>query len=124
MIRGTEIQDLYKTSFMDKFPYDDCYQLAKKTQQPSADLIPELDFYFSTIAGYSSSATRLQNRSLQELEKAKNVLSKTFFDAYPGLHQYASLITATETPRLYHAMQVAEKLRTSLLDLLASITPS
>lgn len=123
MICGTDIQNLYKTSFMDNFPHDDCYRLVQKTQRPGADLIPELDSYFGTIAGYSSSAVRLEDRSLQELEEARNILSRTFFDIYPGLQLYAALITPTETPKLHYTMQVAEKLRMSLLDLLDGIMP-
>ncbi len=49
---GLELEDFCKSRLLGRFPNDDCFWLAKQGAIKSGDLIPELDLYFSDIAGY------------------------------------------------------------------------
>jgi hypothetical protein len=115
---GTELEELYKSRLLGRFPYDDCFRIAKKAPIESEGLIPELDWYFGTVAGYCSSASRLVNRSNEELQNAKKLLAKSFFEMFPRLAQIEGLITQDETPKLYDEMRHTEQARLALLNLL------
>jgi len=71
-----------------------------------------------TIAGYSSSASRLLARSHDDLVKAKRSLSRSFFDQHPEHEVYKAHISETDTPQLYRELSAAEELRLALLDML------
>jgi len=117
MSTAEQIEELYTTSFNGPFPYQDCFQLLKERNESRESLIPELDWYFATVAGYSHSATRLNAKSAAELEKAEKLLSKSFFEYFPELEPYRPLIDEKRTPNLHGRLQVVEKLRLGLLDL-------
>ena len=119
MRKGEQIEALYASSFRGPFPYDDCLWLADCIGKPSSDLIPELDWYFSSIAGYSSSASRLANRTPEELRAAERFLTKDFFLYFPDLNCYRHLIDKENTPRLYQRLIIAEQMRQGLLVLLS-----
>lgn len=112
------IEALYEASFDGPFPYEDCREIAKLLGRSTEDLIPELDWYFSNIAGYSSSATRLRNRSPEELRDAARILSKDFFQYFPEEEAYRGLIDPVQTPRLHKRLIASEELRVRLLELL------
>lgn len=118
---GKQIEDLYNSQFLGPFPYEDCKRLAAAAKTPTGDLIPELDMYFSNIAGYSSSASRLMTRPESDLKRAKNSLASDLFETYPPLEHCRGFITSERTPGLYQKMQVAEELRLALMKLLATI---
>lgn len=122
MKKGEQIEELYKSSFGGPFPYDDCRWLANRINKPSGDIIPELDWFLGYIAGYSSSASRLANRTLEELQSAERFLAKDFFHHFPDLEPYQCLIDKENTPRLYKFLTVSEQLRLGLLMLLSEIT--
>jgi hypothetical protein len=115
---GIEFEDLYKSRLLGRFPYSDCYWIAQKAPIESEDLIPELDWYFGTIAGYCSSASRLGNRSKEDLQKAKKSLALKFFEVFPRLAPIERLITQDQTPKLYEEMKYTEQARLALLELL------
>ena len=85
-------------------------------------MIPALDWYFGTVAGYGSSASRLSERSREELRVAARLLSKDFFQHFPELAAYGSAIDREHTPRLYERMNTAEEMRIGLLELLGEIS--
>jgi hypothetical protein len=118
---GTQIEELYASSFRGPFPYDDCRWLADNAQRDSSDLIPALDWYFATVAGYGSSASRLSKRSREELRTAERLLSGDFFHHFPDLTVYRSFIDREHTPRLYERMTTVEEMRMGLLQLLGDI---
>jgi hypothetical protein len=80
-----EIEQKYRTELSGPFPYKDCRSIlrdvGKGTKITSADLIPDLDVYLADVAGFASSASRLQLRPVEELRKAfpyiEPLLSKT-----------------------------------------------
>jgi hypothetical protein len=115
---GERIEELYAISFRGPFPYNDCFWLASHLKKPSSELIPELDWYFATVAGYASSASRLAERAPEELQAAEKLLSKDFFDYFPDLEVYRPLIEAEHTPRLNERMKIVEEMRLGLLLLL------
>lgn len=67
--------------------------------------------YFSNIAGYSGSASRLGERPQNALRTARETLAKDFFETHPALERYRSLITPEHTPKLYEQMRGIERLR-------------
>jgi hypothetical protein len=115
---GRQIEELYRTTFVGPFPYDDCFFLADSSGIPREDLIPELDMYFSEIAGYSSSATRLLSRSSVDLETARKTLKRGFFQRFPDLHWIQERINERDTPILFKQLKVAEELRSMLIQVL------
>lgn len=122
MDMGTRIERLHASSFKGPFPYDDCRWLADNAHRPDSDLIPALDWYFGTVAGYGSSASRLSKRSPEELRDAERLLSKDFFHHFPDLAAYRSFIDKEHTPRLHERMCIVEEMRTGLLQLLGAIS--
>jgi hypothetical protein len=118
LMTGIQLEEIYVTHFRGSFPYADCRWLASHEGQPVEDLIPELDMYFSNIAGYSSSASRLGERPASVLRKARKTLALNFFETYPSCERYSGLITSEKTPKLYEQMRIAEQLRLELLEIL------
>ena len=118
---GEQIEALYKSSFEGPFPYKDCRWLANELQKPNEGLIPDLDLFFGDIAGYSSRATRLGRRSCEELTRAQEILSKDLYQRFPNLEVYRCIIDSEHTPELHRRMEVAEKLRLALLQLMPEI---
>jgi len=117
-----QIDSLYQSDFGGPFPYKDCFLISDRCGVETAELIPELDLFFSYIAGWSSSAARLDRRPAQELLKARSWLSKGgFFERRPHLAVCRDSITPEETPDLWRHMHVAEELRISLLHLLSEM---
>ena len=114
----SQIEALFEKSFRGPFPYEECRTIAQLLGKSTDDLIPELDWYFDNIAGYSSSASRLRNRSPDELRDAERILSKDFFQYFPEQEAYRSLIDPVRTPRLHEQLMASEELRVRLLGLL------
>jgi hypothetical protein len=81
-----------------------------------------LDWYFGTIAGYGSSASRLRTRSHEELRRAVELLSKDLFGHFPDLRDYRHQIDEEHTPRLYERLKAFEEIRVILLDELKEIS--
>jgi YxiJ-like protein len=113
-----EIERCYEERFKNKFPYDDCYKLQRENPSIGTGLIPDLDSYLSFIAGYSSSATTLVHRPVEELRKAISRLKRSFFEVNPRYKSLERLITLRDTAVLYTELQVANALRRDLLVLM------
>ena len=113
-----KVEARYNSEFKKKFPYEDCYKLQKKSPLVTGSLIPDLDGYFSFIAGYSSSATTLAGRPLDELRRALPKLKNSFFDAHPGYKPLEELITPIDTGTLYHDLRVADEMRADLVTIM------
>jgi hypothetical protein len=113
-----EIEHLYRSEFGRGFPYRDCRLIATQCGIDAAVLIPDLDTYFSEIAGFSSSATRLHLRTPEQLRRGKYWLSKSFFARYPSLSPCEASISEAITHELWRRLQVADELRQGLLRLL------
>ncbi len=103
------------------FPYDDCRTVkAKDTEGVFAHLIPDLDVYFSEIAGYRSSGKRILGWSEEKLDEARRRLTRTFFERYP---MYIALrdLRRDDAPDLYDRMHETERARVVLLRLIETL---
>jgi hypothetical protein len=121
MMTAIELEELYKSRLRGRFPYDDCFWLAKQAAIKSADLIPELDVYFADIAGFCSSASRLDKRPTEQLKWGKKALKLNFFESHSDLAHIQVFITPDQTPKLYEEMKYTEQARLELLSLLDTL---
>lgn len=119
MLTGAQLEELYHLRFSESFPYADCRRIASQ-EQPQDDLVSALQIYFSTIAGLSSTASRLRQQPPSVLKKIREALGFDFFETYPSLNPYSKMISPRLCPKLYEQMSVAEQLRRGLLDLINS----
>lgn len=106
------------------FPYDDCRRVLAKAGELAdgeiADgLIPDLDLYFSDIAGYCSYGKRLLSLPQNELTAARATLETSFFEQHPEYRVLASWINETETPVLFADLNRHEEVRVRLLELIS-----
>lgn len=110
---------LFKESRQYPFPYKGIRKLLRLYPKAFKDLIPDLDWYESTVAGYSSRADTFQSWPLSDAEQAVLLLSKSFYEKHPEYLQLRELLT--EVPSvgdLSHDIEVHEKMRQSLLKVL------
>jgi hypothetical protein len=114
-----ELEQLYEREFLRRFPYQDCYKLQKLHPRVARDLVPNLDMYFSFIAGYGCTATTLHHRPKVELRAALPKLKRSFYEASPKHNRLAKYITNRETPTLFHDLEISERLRLDLTTLIA-----
>lgn len=117
----SEIAQLCKEC-VKSFPYTDCRTLLSKGESRYEDFIPHLDLYFSSIAGYCSWGNGVFKWSHDRLQEAREKLGETFFDKHPQYKPFESMITVTDTPDLYTALLLHERIRRTLLILLAAIS--
>jgi hypothetical protein len=85
MHNAHDIEKYYKSALEHPFPYKDCRWVALHTQIKVEDLIPNFDWYDSNVAGYASSATKLEERSPQQLQQGLHSLQKDFLSTFPDL---------------------------------------
>jgi hypothetical protein len=114
-----ELERLYEREFIQKFPYQDCYKLQERHPRIAHALVPDLDEYFTFIAGYGSSATTIHQRSKVELRAALPKLKRSFYEACPKYNRLAKYITKSETPTLFRDLEVSDRLRLGLATLIA-----
>lgn len=103
------------------FPYDGCRKVKTQDRQGVLkDLIPDLDMYFSEIAGYRNSGKRILGWPQEKLEEAQRRLTRTLFDRHP---MYISLqnLHREEAPDLYDHMHETERARVVLLRLIETL---
>ena len=117
---AAEVEKNYSSRFVGKFPYKDCYAIQKTYPKQAASIIPDLDEYFSFIAGYSSTATNLGTRSKDELRNAVPRLRTSFFDKHP---EYAAIKMAiAQSEALSRKMDIADELRQDLVVIMGRLT--
>ena len=115
---AAEVSELFNKTIRGPFPYDDCRALLREAPNKYKDLIPALDLFFSTVAGYGSWGPKLLQWSPGQRQKATEDLAVSFFEKYPLYEPLLPLVTFSITPRLYSAFKAHESLRQSLLELL------
>lgn len=113
-----EIEVLYRTELCKPFPYEDCRRVKSaariKAENDLTGLVPDLDHYFSFVAGFASSASGLRNRSREQLVKAIPWLEKGFFDWFPNYRPLESLINVEQTPWLFRELDITDSIRIEL----------
>ena len=122
MHNAHDIEKYYKSALEHPFPYKDCRWVALHTQIRVEDLIPNFDWYDSNIAGYASSATKLEERSPQQLQQGLHSLQKDFLSTFPDLAACRDSITPENTPRLHRRLEALETMRLALLPLFEKLT--
>ena len=112
------IETLYRAEFLRPFPHEECQKIQKLRPDLAEDLVDHLVFYLEFIAGFSSSATRLRDRSKADLRAALPFLQQSFYDEYPQYRPLSQLITEADTPSLSNELAIADRLRRGLLTLI------
>jgi hypothetical protein len=110
---------LYEESCQTPFPYEDSRKLLREEKGQYEGLIPSLDFYFSTIAGYCSWGKRILKWNEEKIKEAKDLLGKSFFEKYPQYKPLEQMVTEANTPALYKELVAYETMRLNLLRLLS-----
>jgi hypothetical protein len=116
-----EVEDKYQRDFVHPFPYQACYRIQRLKPRLTRGLVPDLDTFFSFIAGYSSSATHLRNRTKDELARAIPKLKRSFYEAYPRYESLEEFIARPENEALQHDLRVADQLRSALVVLMEQL---
>lgn len=120
--RADKLLRLYEERNRGAFPYADCRRLLREDERRYKDLIPDLDMYFSNIAGYCSWGGRISKWSKEKIRDVQERISKPFFQKHPQYKPLEPLITEISTPDLYARLVLLEKLRAELLELLSQLT--
>src|SRR5436309_679878 len=103
------------------FPLGDVRKLRLRDAKNLTLLHGQLEMYLSYIAGYASSADRLERRPRAELVDAREYLSQSFFEKFGSLTTYRDVITPEYTPDLFRELATADKLRKELVVLIDEI---
>ncbi len=113
---GAAIQNLFESD-KSRFPIEGCRALvALRFKQD--DLVPNLDVYFSTIAGYASSAATISTWAQERVERARDDLASSFLERYPDYEALFRDINDSTAPDLAWRLDLYEELRTKLLELI------
>ncbi len=116
--QAEQLGALYKQSFQGRFPYDDIRELFRKAGNAYEGFIPDLDLYFSTIAGYCSWGKRILNWKAEQRQKALAYASQSFFDRHA---EYKPLLPFIEESELRTQLDLTDEMRTTLVRLLTSL---
>lgn len=103
------------------FPYAGCRALIRDTGKAHEDFIPDLDLYFSEIAGYCSWGRKILMWPKEKLSEVQSILSRSFFEKHPQYQTLQSAVNKTETPDLYESLKLYEKMRGDLADLISRL---
>ena len=118
--QADEVLRLFKESCR-PFPYAGCRALIRDSGEAYEGLIPDLDLYFSEIAGYCSWGRTIPKWSKEKLFEARNKLSKSFFDKHPKFQPLQPAVSETGTPDMYESLKLYEVMRRNLVDLISQV---
>jgi|SRR5579871_475707 len=117
-----EIKTFGEEILWGRFPYDDCHRVQSQADRKS-NIVPELDTYFSAIAGLAS-GSHWQQWPTKKLRRSFDYLQKDAYDHCKALSRYRNLITAQNTPELHRLLEGTNKIRRQLIPHIeAIITP-
>ena len=97
------------------FAYDDLDTLRTMTKRRLPSLNPDWDAYSSALSGYCSWDRRALNWTLATRQEVAAQAAHSFFEKHPNYRPLEKLISPTLTPTLYADLQLAEQMRTTLL---------
>jgi hypothetical protein len=119
---GARIEADHEAHMREPFPYADCrYLLSQLPPEEHSSLIPDLDLYFSTLAGWASRAASVLTWPRNDLLRAREDLSRTFIEQHPEHARLESLVSETATPVLARELTSSEALRRRLLELILAV---
>jgi YxiJ-like protein len=104
------------------FPYDGCRKILRESDNRYENLIPDLDIYFSDIAGYCSWGKKILDWPKEKIQEAKERLEEDFFEKYPKYKPLEPMLTETNVPDLHAELALYETMRTKLLQLLTRLS--
>jgi hypothetical protein len=116
-----ELRRLYEKELRKPFPYEDCKRVMEESGMKGTVLIPDLDIYWSDLAGYASLGKKILNWPRGKMLEARARMEKSFFELHPKYLSLAPLITEMKTPDLTSRMALYEKLRVEMIDLLSRL---
>ena len=116
-----DLQAHYREASNIPFPYDGIRNLLRQAAGDYESLIPDLDMYFSTIAGYCSWGEKILKWPQEKILEAQNRIAVSFFTKHPQYKPLEVAITESDTPDLFALMASHEKMRRSLLQLFDSL---
>jgi hypothetical protein len=120
-ILTNDIVTVCKESFLKPFPYQGCRKILTESEDGNDKFIPDLDMYFSNIAGCCSSAKEFTKLPQYRLSVVRESLEKSFFEQHPEYKKHESYIEPGNTPDLYADMIIYECARRDLLRLITLI---
>lgn len=97
------------------FPYEACRAVQRRDDRYEG-LIPDLDSYFSELAGYRSWGRRILTWADEKIETTRRRIEIPFGERFPGYRELQTL--PEESNDLRKALDIAERTRTVLLQLL------
>lgn len=100
------------------FPYEDCRSLQREDPRYAA-LIPDLDSYFSELAGYRSWGRRILAWPESKVEDVRRRLEMPFGERFAAYRDLQA--SSAEVSELRKALETAERTRTLLLALLDQV---
>ncbi len=115
------LQELYKSDFLQPFPYQDCHKLISQNNSELKDFIPSLDLFCSEVAGYCSWGKRIVSWSVEKIETVESQMRNSLFDRFPQYINLKSKITEQETPTLYNQLLIYDLMRLTLVDILSEM---
>ena len=121
MTRAQRIKRRYQERAKSAFPTADIKALVADDRSAFSLLHGRIEMFLSGVAGYASSADRLGRRPVEELQKAGEFLSQSFFDRYPEYGSLKARVTPQGTPLLFAEMKAAEENRIELLNEVSSL---
>jgi hypothetical protein len=116
-----EIKRLYEEDDRHPFPYEGCRFLLAGMGDEFKSLVPDLDTYFSEIAGYSSWGPRILKWPEEKVREAHGRVSLSFFEQYPEYSVLQGLVSESATPDLYEDLALYEQMRGKLFGLLSCL---
>lgn len=116
-----EIRRIYDEEARLPFPYEGCRTLLQDISNDFEGFIPDLDMYFSDIAGYSCSTKKFSEWSAPSLRETIGHLSLNFFERHPEYVVLQRLIGESTTPDLHEDLLLYDQLRQKLLALLSGL---
>src|SRR5678815_2981074 len=96
-----QIRKRFEARTRARFPGPDIKKLIPNDESALALLHGRIEMFVSGIAGYASSADRLEKRPKKELQAALDLLSKSFFDRHQEYAGLRKAVTPELTPDLY-----------------------
>lgn len=101
---AAKLQRIFKEDLSKPFPYEDCRKVFVEAGARDEGFIPDLDLYWSELAGYCSWGKRILDWPEEKLLEVKQSLEKSFLDRHPQHQKIVSLITESRAPDLYARM--------------------
>jgi hypothetical protein len=112
---------LLKKDMEKPFPYSDCRKAAALVGLRPGDVIPDLDVYFSELAGYCSWDGRILKWPPQKIATVRKQISKPFFERHAQYRVLQRVISEAETPDLVRDLALHEEMRNTLIAVLEQL---